>query len=80
MVCQCQHSWADTLYCPPFCCCCLALQLVTQPERHLREEYTPLHRRLGEEQRRRSTKMALARLQQVGWGGCARGCGQRSRE
>ena len=43
-----------------------ALQLVTQPERHLREEYTPLHRRLGEEQRRRSTKMALARLQQVG--------------
>lgn len=40
-------------------------QLVTQPERHLQREYTPLHRRLGEEQKRRSAKLAQARMQQV---------------
>ena len=50
-------------------------QLVTEPERHLRREYTPLHRRLGEEQKRRSARLAAARVQQVravdvavGWG------------
>ncbi|PRW56897.1 hypothetical protein C2E21_4317 [Chlorella sorokiniana] len=44
--------------------CTFAPQLVTQPERHLQREYTPLHRRLGEEQKRRSAKLAQARVQQ----------------
>ena len=45
--------------------CTFAPRLVAAPERHLRDEYTPLHRRLGEEQKRRSAKLAQARLQQV---------------
>ena len=51
--------------CPP---CPGPLQLATQPEQHLQLEYTPLHRRLGEEQKRRSAKLAQARVQQVGAG------------
>ncbi|KAL4451782.1 hypothetical protein ABPG75_007444 [Micractinium tetrahymenae] len=43
--------------------CTFAPRLVTQPERLLQAEYTPPHRRLGEEARRRSTKLAQARLQ-----------------
>lgn len=44
--------------------CTFAPRLVTQPERHMRGEHTPLHRRLGEEQRRRSTRLAQAQLRQ----------------
>ncbi|KAI7837508.1 hypothetical protein COHA_008644 [Chlorella ohadii] len=44
--------------------CTFVPQLVTQPERHLQRDYTPLHRRLGEEQKRRSAKLAQARVQQ----------------
>lgn len=45
--------------------CTFAPRLVTKPERLLQGEHTPLHRRLGEEARRRSTKLAQARLQAV---------------
>jgi hypothetical protein len=42
-----------------------ALQLVTKPEQHLRQEYVPLHQRVGLEQKRRTTKMAQAQMRKV---------------
>ena len=45
------------------------LPQLNQPERHLRgRDYTPIHRRVAEEQRRRSAKLAQLRAQEV------RGC------
>ncbi|EFN55803.1 hypothetical protein CHLNCDRAFT_52023 [Chlorella variabilis] len=42
--------------------CTFAPQLATETERHLRQDYTPLHKRVGQEQKRRTTKMAQAQL------------------
>ena len=62
--------------------CTFAPQLVTQPERLLAGQYTPPHRRLGEEARRRTTRLAQAALSHVRtgawvgveawWGECVR--------
>lgn len=48
--------------------CTFKPRLVTQPEQLLQGEYTPPHRRLGEEARRRSTRLAQAQLMAVSAG------------
>ena len=49
--------------------CTFVPRLVTDPQHHLgHQERRPIHERLGDEQRRRSSKLAQARLLEVRWG------------
>lgn len=45
--------------------CGHALLQLNQPEKHLRGEYRPIHKRVGEEQKKRSVKLAQLRVLEV---------------
>jgi hypothetical protein len=56
---SCQFAFAPCLVA---CAPCLQLN---EPDKHLRREYTPIHMRVGDEQKKRNLKLAQMRVLEV---------------